>query len=253
VTYRLVADGLVRTGPGSQVADAACRWTRGGWTPSRVLRVGGTSPWPASCSDSHTYETTYTPSRTDVLEVRVAESTPADTEGTLTFSILRSDIPARSVASHRASGRAEPRPARRSGPSGRRLRAETVTVRAASARGALTRGALRRGKSYRVVVTGRAASGSTVFDGRCVAYAGRLRPQHTLDLTTPDADHLSLYVQGVPVALRVPGSTRPCDARAHRYVGVFRPVVNGRSRVKVWDPFSYADNSGALTVVLRRR
>jgi hypothetical protein len=253
VTYRVVADGLVRTGAGSQVADAACTWTRGGWAPARVLRVGGTNPWGATCSDGHTYEATYTPSTTDFLRLRVDESTPEDTEGELTFSILRADIGAGSVATRRSPGSAEPRPARKVGPAARALVAEEVTVRSASQRGALTRRSLRRGSSYRVVVTGRASSGPTAFDGQCVSYAGRLRPQHTLDLTRPSEDHLSLYIQGVRVSLRVPGSSRRCDGKAHRYVGVFKPVVRGRARVKVWDPFTYADNTGALTVVLRRR
>ncbi|HSE55490.1 MAG TPA: hypothetical protein VLB03_07135, partial [Nocardioidaceae bacterium] len=130
---------------------------------------------------------------------------------------------------------------------------EQVTVRSAASGGALTKRSLRRGQSYRVVVTGRAKSGSTVFDGQCVRYAGGWRSQHTLDLTTPAADHLSLYIQGVRVTLRVPGSSAACNAKAGKYVGVFRPGVNGRARVKVWDPYTYADNTGALTVVLRRR
>ena len=253
VTYRIVADGLVRTGAGSQVADAACRWTVAGWTPSGMLRVGGTDAWGATCDDRHTYEALYTPATTDFLTLRVAESTPADAQGSLSFSILRADIPTRTVAPALVTGSPEPRPARQAGLQARALDSEQLTVRAASARGALTTRALRRGARYRVVVTGRAASGATVFDGQCVNYASRLRPQHTLDLTTPDADHLSLFIQGSRVSLHVPGSARPCDGRAHRYVGAFRPVVDGRSRVKVWDPFSYADNTGALTVVLRRK
>lgn len=252
-TYRVVADGLVRTGPGSRVADAACRWTRGGWAPSGTLRVGGTSPWAATCSDSHTYEALYTAASTDVLRLRVSGSTPGTAEGTLTFSILRSDIGARTVATRRVAGSPEPRPARTAGPWARALAGETVTVRAASARGALTDRALRRGSRYRVVVTGTAASGSTRFDGRCVRYAGAWRAQHTLDLGTPSADHLSLYIQGVPVTLRVPWTSRACDATGHRYVGVFVPPVNGRARVKVWDPYTRADNTGTLSVVLTRR
>jgi hypothetical protein len=252
-TYRVVADGLVRTGAGSQVADAACRWTRDGWAPSGVLRVGGTSPWAATCNGSHTYEASYTPAATDFLKLRVAESTPADTEGALTFSILRADIGAGEVASRRVAGSAAPQPARRPGTRARALVTEEVTVRAASARGALTKRSLRRGARYRVVVTGRAASGSTIFDGQCVKYAGGLRPHHTLDLTNPSADHLSVFVQGVRLSLRAPGRSRACDGKAHRYVGVFKPVVNGRARVKIWDPYTYADNTGTLTVVLRRR
>ena len=106
-------------------------------------------------------------------------------------------------------------------------------MRSAASGGALTKRSLRRGQSYRVVVTGKAKSGSTVFDGQCVRYAGGWRSQHTLDLTTPAADHLSLYIQGVRVTLRVPGSSAACNAKAGKYVGVFRPGVNGRARVKV--------------------
>lgn len=253
VTYRIVADGLVRTGAGGQIADAACRWTRNGWQPRSVLLVDGTNPWPTTCNDGHTYETLYTARTKDFLRLRVDESTPRDAEGTLTFSVLREDLPARTVATRRVPGSAEPRPARRAGRPARALVKEQVTVRAASKRGALTRRSLRRARQYRVVVTGRATSGSTVFDGQCVRYAGRLRPQHTLDLTTPAADHLSLYVQGVKVNLRVPRSSRRCDNRSSRYVGWFAPVQNGRARVKIWDPYTYDDNNGELTVRFRRR
>ena len=253
VSYRIVADGLVRTGPGVQITDAVCRWSRGRWTPAGSLQVNGTSPFAATCSDKHTYETTYTPRTTDFLTVRVDENTPRDAEGSLTFSILREDIAARTVATQRVPGSPEPRPARKAGPPARQIIDERVTVRAAASRGALTQRSLRRKHSYRVVVTGKAASGGTVFDAQCVRYAGRLRPRHTLDLTNPTADHLSLYVQGVKVNLRVPGSARKCNAKDNRYVGVFKPVRNGRARVKVWDPYTYADNTGSLNVVIRRR
>jgi hypothetical protein len=253
VTYRIVADGLVRTGAGSRIADAACRWTRAGWAPAGTLRVGGTSPWPAACTDSHTYDTTYTPSTTDLLTLQVAEETPRDTEGALRFSILRADIGATTVIERRIAGALAPRPARRAGRPARALVREAVTVRAAAARGVATTRALRRRARYRVVVTGRAVSGHTEFDGRCTRYAGRWRPQHTLDLTDPGADHLSLFIQGVPVNLRVPRSSAWCDGRTSRYVGSFKPVVNGRARVKVWDPYDYGDNAGSLTVLLSRR
>jgi hypothetical protein len=253
VTYRIVADGLVRTGAGARITDPVCRWTRRGWTPSGSLRVNGTSPFAATCSSNHTYEAMYTPTSNEFLKVRVDENTPRDAEGSLTFSILREDIAARTVATRRVSGSAEPRPARKAGPRARPLVKEQVAVRAAAKRGALTQRSLRRKQSYRVVVTGKAASGATVFDGQCVRYAARLRPQHTLDLTNPTADHLSLYIQGVKVNLRVPKSARKCDPKANRYVGVFKPVRNGRARVKVWDPYTYADNTGALSVALRRR
>lgn len=251
-TYRIVADGLVRTGAGSRVADPACRWTRSGWAPAGTLLVGGTAPWGATCSDGHTYEALYTPDTTDFLDVRVTGAQVRAAEGSLTFSVLREDIAARTVATRRVPGSAEPRAARRPGQRARALVKEEVVVRAAGRRGALTSRSLRTKERYRVVVTGAARSGDTAFDGQCVRYAGAWRPQHTLDLTDPAADHLSLYIQGVKVPLRVPGSARACDGATHRYVGVFRPVVNGRARVKLWDPYSFADNTGALSVVLKR-
>ena len=252
-SYRIVADGLVRTAAGSRIADAACRWGRNGWVATGPLLVGGTNPWPATCSDSHTYETTYTATETGPLELRVSRSRPRLAEGSLTFSILREDLAARSVASPRPKASREPQAVRRPGRPARALVKETVTVRAAGRRGALTKRALRAKDRYRVVVTGTAASGTTAFDGQCVQYAGRWRPQHTLDLTTPAADHLALYVQGVKVRLRAAGTSRACNAGTHRYVGVYKPVVKGRARVKVWDPFGHADNTGALTVVIKRR
>jgi hypothetical protein len=253
VPYRIVADGLVRTGPGARITDPVCRWTRKGWTPSGSLEVNGTSPFAATCSDKHTYEATYTPRSTDFLKVHLDGNSSRAAEGSLTFSVLREDLPAHTVAGRRVPGSREPRPARRAGKPARQIIDEQVTVRAAAARGALTQRSMRRKKSYRVIVTGKAASGDTVFDGQCVRYAGRLRPRHTLDLTNPTADHLSLYIQGVKVDLRVPRSARKCNGKANRYVGVFKPVRNGRARVKVWDPYTYADNTGSLRVVLRRR
>jgi hypothetical protein len=252
VPYRIVADGLVRLGARSRIADAACRWTRRGWAPTEVLLVNGHSPW-GECVDGHTYETVFVPSRTTRLRLSIPDDTPGDAAGSLTFSILREDLPARSVATPRPEARHEPRPARRAGAPARRLDREELTVRAAARHGTRTDRALRRRHSYRVVVRGTATSGSTSFDGSCVRYAGRWRPQHTLDLTDPTADHLSLFIQGVRVELRVPGAQRRCAGREHRYVGRFRPVVNGRARVRVWDPYEYADNAGALSVVLRRR
>jgi hypothetical protein len=253
-TYRLVGDGLYREGPGSDVADAACRWSSAGWVPqSSGLLVNGTSPWSSPCDGRHTHEAWYQAKRTAFLKVRVGDDQPGDNEGSLSFYLLREDLAARTVASPLPASRVAPRAARSAGPSAKRLRSEKVVVRAASRRGALTGRALRPRTGYRVVVTGLARSGSTVFDGSCVRYAGRFRPQHSLDLTKPSADHLSLFIAGSPVRLRVPGSTASCDRRHHRYVGTFRARVPGKARVMVWDPYTYADNTGSLSVSLRRR
>ena len=253
-TYRIVADGLYRYGAGADVADAACRWSADGWTPNESgLLVNGNSPWASACDGEHTHEATITPRRTDYLRLQVGDQRGRDNEGSLTFYVLREDLASRSVASHPSVSGAAPRPARHAGPGARRLKKELVTVRAASRRGALTDRSLRPRSRYRVVVTGVARSGDDVFDGSCVRYAGRFRPQHTLDLTKPAADHLSLYIQGKRVDLRVPRSGADGDRRTHRYVGTFRPVVRGKARVKVWDPYTYADNSGTLSVKLKKR
>lgn len=251
-TYRLVADGLYRAGPGTAIADAACRWSAGAWVAGTSLLVNGTDPWPDACAGSHTHSTTFTATATDFLRLRVSDATYGDNEGALRVAIVREDLPASTVAQRRVVSGAGPRPALRNGPVARLLTTERVAVPASSSRGVLTARALRRNTRYRVVVTGTARSGSTSFDGACARYARGWRAQHTLDLTRPDADHLSLFVNGVRVVLRAPASSSGCDAGGHRYVGVIPAAMGGRARLRVWDPYSYADNAGALTVVVRR-
>ena len=252
-TYRIVGDGLYRYGPGPRVADAACRWSKKGWTPSGLgVLVNGTSPWAGDCDGRHTRVAKYRARKTGFLRVRVGDQHPRGNKGELSFYILREDLPARSVESRYDTPRRAPRAARSAGARAKRLKAETLTLRAAAKGGARTNRSLRRNARYRVVVTGVARSGRTKFDGSCVRYAGRFRPQHSFDLTRPAADHLSVYVQGVKVDLRAPGTSASCSG-SHRYVGSHKAVVRGKARVKVWDPFSYADNSGSLRVRLKRK
>jgi hypothetical protein len=193
------------------------------------------------------------PGRTQRLKLAIGDPHPRGNTGSLTFHVLREDLPTGSVATHYPAASRAPKAARHHGPKARRLRTEQVDVRATARRGVRTAHALKRGARYRVLVRGLAHSGTTAFDGNCVAYAGRLRPQQSLDPTTPAADHLALYVAGVPVPLHARGSRAACDRREHRYVGTFRAPVRGKARVRIWDPFSYADNSGSLQVTLRRR
>lgn len=255
-TYRIVASGLVRYGAGARVASAACRWKGDGWVPGGRLRVNGVDPFAASgdpvdCS-SHTVQTSYTPTRTEFLRLRSSDATFRDNEGSLVFSVLRQDLPMRTVAVRYPATAKEPRPARRAGARAKQLAKEVVTVPARARRGVRTTRAVLPRNTYRVVVTGVADSGQARFDGRCVGYAGRLRPQHSLDLTDPAADHLALYVQGVKLDLRAAGTSAPCSAK-HRYVARWRPTQKGRARLKIWDPSGHADNSGALRVLVRRR
>ncbi len=255
-TYRLVADGRFRYGPGTRVADAACAWSDAlaGWVPTTVgLSVNGTSPWEPDCSEATaTRETSYTARRTGFATLRLGDATPRDNQGSLRFFILREDLPARSVAVPAPAPSRAPRPARNAGPGARALTKETVELPTSRSRGVLTDRALRRGQKYRVVVTGWARSGNLVFDGNCVRYAGRLRSQFSLDLAHPAEDHLTVTVQGVVLTLRVPGSQSACS-RDHRYVGNYTGVVRGRARIGLFDPYSDADNSGTLKVTLVRR
>lgn len=252
-TYRVVSTGRYRFGAGPAVGDAACRWSDGGWVADEHgLRLNGALPWATDCTGGQVHEASFTPTETGPLRLRLGDDTPEDNSGSVVLSILRSDLSATSVTPRLPDARREPRPARRAGAPGRALRDERVTVPADARRGRRTDRALRKRRTYRVVVTGLAHSGATDFDGKCVEYAGRFREQHTLDLRTPEADHLAVYVQGERLRLRVPRSRSACADEKHRYVGRFQPVVGGRARIRIWDPYSYTDNSGDLTVRLIR-
>ena len=219
-TYRLVAEGRYRYSAGTRVADAACRWTRTGWTPQEAgLLVNGTSPWADDCAttgaravhETSWNETSWTPRRS----------------GRVTFTLGR--------AGRTASG-------------SMKVHFVAAHLPARAAAGVRTRRALRRGTRYRVVVRGVAQRGGVRYDGACVRYAGRLRPQHSLDLAQPDADHFALHVQGVAVPLTAHGTRRRCS-NAHVYRGTFRAPARGRARVRVWDPRTTRQAAGgALTV-----
>ncbi|WP_220138440.1 hypothetical protein, partial [Nocardioides massiliensis] len=174
--------------------------------------------------------------------------------GAVRLHFVAAHLPAATAATSLGRGapayRPAPRPAARPGPGARRLRTETVALPARAATGVRTTRALRRGQRYRVVVTGVAERGGITYDGACVRYAGRMRPQHSLDLTRPDADHFALHVHGVAVPLRPRGTTGAGSCSAtHTYVGTFRAPVRGRARVRVWDPRTAPQAAaGALSV-----
>lgn len=252
-TYRLVAEGRYRYGAGTRVADAACRWTRTGWTPQEAgLLVNGTSPWADDCATTGAravHETSWTPRRSGRVTFTLGRAGRA-ASGSMKVHFVAAHLPARTAVRPGSTPRLRPapRPATRPGPKARRLRAETVTLPARAAAGVRTRRALRRGTRYRVVVRGVAQRGGVRYDGACVRYAGRLRPQHSLDLAQPDADHFALHVQGVAVPLTAHGTRRRCS-NAHVYRGTFRAPARGRARVRVWDPRTTRQAAGgALTV-----
>jgi hypothetical protein len=251
LSYRLVADGRFRYGPGWRVGDANCRWRNGDWRErDNTLLVNGTSPWTTPCDGRHTHEAVITPETTDFLRLTIADRTTFANEGAVDVYLLREDIPTRYARTAPLTSDPAPRPWRRAARKAEPLQKERRTLVASRRGGVLTRGALRGGDPYRVVIRGTASNGGVLFDGNCVRYARRLREQHTFNLATPEADHLAIYVQGRRLKLRAPASDGDCDGENHRYVGRFRAPVDGRARIRIWDPFDYSDNDGALTVRL---
>lgn len=255
-TYRLVADGRFRYGAGTAVSDAACAWsdTTDTWAPSPAgLVVGGVRPWSdQECAAGPSRVTDYTPTRTGPLTLSAGDGSAWDNAGALTVWVARPDVPLGEIVAPTPRAASAPRMASRPGARAPRLRKETVVVPADRAAGRRTVAGLRRGASYKVFVTGVARSGATPFDGRCVWYAGRLREQFSLDLARPADDHLGVYIQGSPVSLKAARTSRDCT-RTNRYVGRFRAPVSGRASIRIFDPFAYSDNSGALRVTMVRR
>lgn len=262
-SYTVVVDGLARYGAGSAITDGVCRWGKDGtgssksWVsnPSGLgLTVDGTQPWDTDCS-SHTHTAVLRPQSNHRLHLAFVGAKARGADGSLHVYLVRSDIKVSSLSiPSPAAVHPEPTAQAKAGPTAKRLREESLSLPVSRRGEVLTTREVRAARSYRVVVTGAASSAGLRFDGSCVRYAGRWRPQHTLDLNTPDADHLSLWIDGTPVALHPRGAaTNQCDPTHHRYVATWTAPVTGRAKLKVWDPFSYSDNSGRLQVRLVRR
>lgn len=129
VTYRLVATGTVRPGVSAAAGDATCTTSGSGYaltphgelvTPpplgltwgwgsregsdhasspyaaavpeTQGLLVNGALRWEGDCADDHTYETWFTPSTSQRLQLRYADADPADNTGSLTVYVARDDI-----------------------------------------------------------------------------------------------------------------------------------------------------------------
>lgn len=256
-TYRVVLEGRYRYGAGQRVADAACVWAprRRGWVPdARGLTLGGRAPAGLDCADAGAgrpvHELSWTARRTGPAALHLPRGGRASA-GAVRVHFLAPAMPEAEVTSASPAHAAAPRTATRPGPRARSLREERLSLPARARRGRITTRSLREGTRYRVIVTGSARSGDVAYDGGCVRYAGRLRPQHSLDLARPDADHFALHVQGVPVPMRARRDGRLCSAGS-AYVGSFVAPVRGRARVQVWDPTALPgaarETSGALEV-----
>ncbi|MDP3967017.1 MAG: hypothetical protein Q8Q02_01955 [Nocardioides sp.] len=256
-TYRVVLEGRYRYGAGQRVADAACVWAprRRTWVPdAQGLTLGGRTPAGRDCANAGAgrpvHELSWTARRTGPAALHLPRRGRA-ANGGVRVHFLAPTMPQAEVTRATPAHAPAPRAATRPGPRARPLHKERLTLPARARKGRVTTRSLREGARYRVVVTGTARSGNTAYDGGCVRYAGRLRPQHSLDLSRPGADHFALHVQGSPVPMRARRGSRLCSA-AHAYVGSFVAPVRGRARVQVWDPTARAGvtrrTSGALTV-----
>lgn len=259
--YRMVLEGRYRHGAGARVADAACVWAprRRTWVPDpQGLRLGGQPPSGLDCTNAGAgrpvHELTWTARRTGPAALHLPRGGRAAAGG-VRVHFLAPTMPRDEVTTATPTYAPAPRVATRPGPRARPLREERLTLPARARKGRVTSRSLRAGARYRVIVTGTARSGSTTYDGGCVRYAGRMRPQHSLDLARPGADHFALHVQGSPVPMRARRGGGPCS-EAHAYVGSFVAPVRGRARVQVWDPTARAgatrQASGALQVKVVR-
>ncbi len=259
-TYAVTAAGLYGYGAPAEVADASCRWSSASktWLPyptksvatrhgSLNLRVDGTPVSASTCRpDTHVYRTTVTPTTSRTLKLDVANQ-GSGAGGTLrvVVSTPGADItPALPTYPELAAAPAAS--AARSGPA---LSTETVTVPAA-ARSTWTAGSVQRGATYRLTVAGAAAlGGGASSDGRCTALAGRWYRQASLDRRVPSAAHGRLFVDGV----RFDGTGAPaatCATRTHTHT--WTAARTSRLELALWDPLTRDDDTGALTVTVRR-
>jgi hypothetical protein len=258
--YTLLVQGLYRTGPGSQVADAGCAYDRatGLWLPildeqGFGLFANGERLSTVACTSSHDLVVSYQPKKSDALTLRFVDSSPEDNEGALRVHLIRPELLGEVAVPLRRVINPEPTPWTNPGAEGPRLTEETVSLPAQLDRGRLTEAALRAGQKYVVTVRGTATDGDSAFDGECVSWSGRWRYTHTQNLLAPTADHLDVYLDGIDLDLRPAGEPiGTCDRAEHTYRTVFTAPVNGRARLAVWDPNSYDDNAGALEVTIRR-
>jgi hypothetical protein len=137
--------------------------------------------------------------------------------------------------------------------SGPALNDETVALPATSTSGVTTKGALIRGQKYLLEVSGTytyaKAAGSTA-DAECsAAYRSAWRRDRSVRSEQPSKDHLDMYVNGVDLdALADTDTGSGCDTASHTYRWTYVPDRNGRAVLRLWDPTTHADNSGALKV-----
>ena len=261
-TYDVTAAGLYGYGAPDQVADASCRWSDAArrWlsTPTAAvarshgsldLRADGTPVGGACQPGSHVYRTTLTPTTTHAVQLAVTNRR-AGAGGTLrvVISAPGTDVTG-ALPTYPALAGPPTASAVRAGPP---LTSETQRVSAAAAEGTWTTGSLQRGATYRISVGGTVGlGGGTATDGRCTRIGGRWYRHAALDRRVPAAAHGRLFVDGVRFDGR-PASRRTATCATRSHVLTATATRTGRMQLAVWDPLTRADDTGSLTVTVRR-
>jgi hypothetical protein len=126
-------------------------------------------------------------------------------------------------------------------------------VPARSRAGATSPGLLRGGEEYQVTVSGTWSNGEGVTsDAECSIGWGSTwrRDVDSYDMVTGDWSYDSLAPRLSGVRSEPVSGAPECDDD-HRYTYVFRPERTTPLNIRVGDPGGHADNTGALTVVVR--
>ena len=135
-------------------------------------------------------------------------------------------------------------------PAGPEVIDETLTLPGNAAGGRIMTGALVEDQDYLIEVGGSwSHARNALADAECSRTTSdptwrRDRSVHRRD---PRSDHLDLYVDGVDL-LAAADNGNTCDTVNHVYRWMYTPSRSGRVTFKLWDPTSFRDNTGALTI-----
>lgn len=247
--YKITVAGLVGYGAPGQVGDATCVWspTSRSWVAgSSAVKINGDLVYGRTCTGDHVYTTTYIPRKSKPLRVKLASATPAASgKLVLTVSKKTTDVTAKLPTYPSLAAAPVAQPSTRGSLN---TLAETVQVPANATAPATTTQEVEAGARYRLTVSGVADLGGGVqTDGQCIGIGGAWYQSASLDLRTPGDDHGNLYVNGYPFA---GASTTDCST--HTHVMEFTAAETRQLQLQLWDPFTVADNSGALSVTVQR-
>ena len=232
---------------GATTGDAECVLTGGAWARRlasgaayRGVVLNARDEWGRELVDTggdcdtqtHTYRFGWTPRDDTTLTVKVADTAYADNAGTLRVRVVRADL------AGRLPGPPPPPP-------------ETLTVDAADADGVRTARSYEGGRAYELVARGGYDAGDGVSaDAECTATTGDpvWRPRRESSLARRPLWDLTVW--GRTLDWRPLSGGGDCSA-AHEYRVVVTPRHDGPLELGVRD-VTYGDNTGTLTVTVRR-